>query len=137
MLSARAITAPQASDAMSNASIRRNLDNARMVVSPLREVGLSYTLGNSLDGRKAGKIGRSAMQCRRVDRRLFLGAGAATLIGAAGAARAQAQAPQAAAAGAAALKPTARVVDFVAGFDLKGVPARALERARLAVIHTP
>src|SRR5262245_2589040 len=100
MLSARAIPAPQASDPTSNANIRGSLDNARMVVSPVREVGLSYTLANSLDGRKAGKIGRGAMQCRRVDRRLFLGAGAATLIGAAGTARAQAQAPQAAGEGA-------------------------------------
>jgi hypothetical protein len=57
MLSARASPALQASDATSNANIRDNLDNARMVVSPLREVGLSYTLGNSLDGRKAGKSG--------------------------------------------------------------------------------
>jgi hypothetical protein len=35
MLSARASPALQASDAMSNANIRGNLDNARMVVSPL------------------------------------------------------------------------------------------------------
>jgi 2-methylcitrate dehydratase PrpD len=83
---------------------------------------------------KQEKIGRNAMQCRRVDRRLFLGAGAATLIGAAGTARAQA--PQAAGAGAAALKPTTRVVDFVADFDLKTVPALAIERARLAFIDT-
>ena len=76
------------------------------------------------------------MQCRRVDRRLFLGAGALTLIGAAGASRAQAQAPQAAGVGGTALKPTARVVDFVAGFDLKAVPALAIERARLAFIDT-
>src|SRR5262245_39719314 len=78
------------------------------------------------------------MQCGRVDRRLFLGAGALTLIGAAGAARAQAQAqaPQAAGEGAAVLKPTARVADFVAGFDLKAVPALAIERARLAFIDT-
>ena len=34
------------------------------------------------------------------------------------------------------LKPTARVVDFVAGFDLKAVPALAIERARLAFIDT-
>src|SRR5262245_14895377 len=136
MLSARASPAPQASDATQSASICGSLDNARMVVSSLREVGLSYTVGNSLDGRKAGKIGRSAMQCRRVDRRLFLGAGAATLIGAAGTARAQAQAPQAAGEGAPALKPTARVVDFVAGFNLKAVPALAIERAPLAFIDT-
>src|SRR5262245_60172304 len=76
------------------------------------------------------------MQCRRVDRRLFLGAGALTLIGAAGAARAQAQAPQAAGEGAAQLKPTARVAQFIAGFDLKAVHALAVERARLAYIDT-
>jgi len=76
------------------------------------------------------------MQCRRVDRRLFLGAGAATLIGAAGTARAQA--PQGTGGGAATAmaKPTARVVDFVAGFDLKSVHALAVERARLAFIDT-
>src|SRR5262245_65756737 len=125
MLSGRTRPAPQASDATDSANIRGNLDNARMVVSPLREVGLSYTLGNSLDGRKSGKVGRSAMQCRRVDRRLFLGAGALTLIGAAGATRAQAQAPQAAGEGAAALKPTARVAQFIAGFDPKHVPPLA------------
>ena len=38
--------------------------------------------------------------------------------------------------GGTALKPTARVVDFVAGFDLKAVPALAIERARLAFIDT-
>jgi hypothetical protein len=61
------------------------------------------------------------MQGHDVDRRLFLGASAVTLLGAAGAARAQApQAeppPQAAKANDA--KPTARVVDFIAGFDFK------------------
>ena len=72
------------------------------------------------------------MPHRDIDRRGFLRASAATLMGAAGAAgAAQAQAPQAAGAGAAALKPTARVADFVAGFDLKAVPALAIERARL------
>src|SRR5262245_4781018 len=54
------------------------------------------------------------MQCRRVDRRLFLGAGAA----------------------AAAVKPTARVADFVASFDSKFLPALLVGRARLAFIDT-
>jgi 2-methylcitrate dehydratase PrpD len=77
------------------------------------------------------------MPHRDIDRRGFLGASAATLMGAAGAAgAAQAQAPQAAGAGVAALKPTARVADFIAGFDLKAVPALAIERARLAFIDT-
>src|SRR5262249_10535699 len=79
------------------------------------------------------------MPRRDIDRRGFLGASAATLVGAAGAAgAAQAQAPQGAgaAAAAAALKPTARVADFIAGFDLKAVPALAIERARLAFIDT-
>ena len=71
-----------------------------------------------------------------VDRRLFLGASAVTLLGAAGAARAQA--PQAAKAGeaAAGTKPTARVADFIAGFELKHAPALAIERARTAFIDT-
>ena len=74
------------------------------------------------------------MQGHDVDRRLFLGASAVTLLGAAGAARAQA--PQAAKASDAGAKPTARVVDFIAGFDLKQAPALAVERARNAFIDT-
>ena len=74
------------------------------------------------------------MQGHDVDRRLFLGASAVTLLGAAGAARAQApqavKTPQAAKASDAGAKPTARVVDFIAGFDLKQAPALAVERAR-------
>jgi len=70
------------------------------------------------------------MQRHDVDRRLFLGASAVTLLGAAGAARAQA--PQAAkASDTAGAKPTARVVDFIAGFDLKHAPALAVERCSL------
>ena len=80
------------------------------------------------------------MQGHDVDRRLFLGASAVTLLGAAGAARAQAQqavkAPQAVKANDAGAKPTARVVDFIAGFDLKQAPALAVERARTAFIDT-
>ena len=80
------------------------------------------------------------MQGHDVDRRLFLGASAVTLLGAAGAARAQApqavKAPQAAKANDAGAKPTARVVDFIAGFDLKQAPALAVERARTAFIDT-
>ena len=80
------------------------------------------------------------MQGHDVDRRLFLGASAVTLLGAAGAAHAQApqavQAPQAAKANDAGARPTARVVDFIAGFDLKQAPALAVERARTAFIDT-
>ena len=76
------------------------------------------------------------MRRHAIDRRLFLGASAVTLLGAAGAARAQA--PQAAKAGeaAAGTKPTARVADFIAGFELKHAPALAIERARTAFIDT-
>src|SRR4051812_42110347 len=79
------------------------------------------------------------MQGHDVDRRLFLGASAVTLLGAAGAAHSQApqaaQAPQPAR-GDERAKPTARVVDFIAGFDLKQAPALAIERARTAFIDT-
>ena len=89
---------------------------------------------NSLDGRKSGK-NREERQMQRhdVDRRLFLGASAVTLLGAAGAARAQA--PQAAKAGdAAGAKTTPRVADFIAGFELKDA-ARACGRARPHRVH--
>lgn len=85
------------------------------------------------------------MQRHDVDRRLFLGAGAVTLLGAGGSAHAQApqaeNAPQAertpqAAKGDGGARPTARVVDFIAGFDLKQAPALAVERARTAFIDT-
>src|SRR3954465_1039457 len=86
---------------------------------------------NSSDGRKGGRnLEERPMQGHDVDRRLFLGASAATLLGAAGAAHAQApQAPQAAKASDAGAKPTARVVDFIVGFDPRQVPALAVERA--------
>ena len=70
-----------------------------------------------------------------VDRRLFLGAGAATLLAAAGPADAQqpsgaVPAPKPSAAG----EPKRLsdvIAEFVTGFDLKSVPPLALERARL------
>ena len=75
-----------------------------------------------------------------VDRRLFLGAGAATLLAAAG--PADAQQPGAAAP---VPKPSAAgepkrlsdvIAEFVTGFNLEAVPPLALERARLAFIDT-
>src|SRR5262249_43557395 len=70
-----------------------------------------------------------------LDRRRFLAASAATVVASAGAARAQA--PQAAKAGeGAGAKPTARVVDFVANFDIAQAPPLAIERARTAFIDT-
>jgi 2-methylcitrate dehydratase PrpD len=75
------------------------------------------------------------MERHDVDRRKFLVVSAATLVASAGAARAQA--PQAAKGGeTAATKPTARVVDFVANFDLAQAPPLAIERARIAFIDT-
>src|ERR1700716_400635 len=75
------------------------------------------------------------MQRHDVDRRLFLGASAVTLLGAAGAARAQA--PQAAkASDTAGAKTTARGADFIAAFALKPAPALAVERGRTAFIDT-
>ena len=75
------------------------------------------------------------MQRHDVDRRLFLGASAVTLLGAAGAARAQA--PQAAkAADAAGARITPRVAAFISGFELKDAPALAVERARTAFTDT-
>src|SRR3954465_5177490 len=91
---------------------------------------------NSSDGRKGGRNREARpMQRHDVDRRLFLGASAVTLLGAAGAA--PSQAPRAArepqpARGDEGAKPTARVVDFIAGFDLKQAPALAVDRARTA-----
>src|SRR4051795_3898316 len=133
MFSARAGTVQKPSDAMSSASIRGDVDKARMVVSSLRQVGLSYTLGIGSDAEEQKQKKGRPMQRRDVDRRLFLGASAMTLLGAAGGAHAQA--PQAAK-GDERAKPTARVVDFIAGFDLKQAPPLAVERARIAFIDT-
>ena len=68
-----------------------------------------------------------------LDRRAFLGASALTLLSAATAARAQEKPP---APPGEAGKPTQRIVDFIAGFDLKRVPPLALERARTAFVDT-
>src|SRR5262245_54463225 len=109
-----------------------------MVVSSLRQVGLSYTSANSRDGRKTGQ--------KREERRCHAATSIAEDFSDRAPRRSWAQPVQRArrrrkrrrrrGAGAAALKPTARVADFVAGFDLKGVPALAIERARLAFIDS-
>src|SRR5258708_25566547 len=67
-----------------------------------------------------------------LDRRLFLGGTALTLLAASTAARAQQEKPAAAAAA----KPTELLADFIAGFDLNQAPPLALERARTAFIDT-
>src|SRR6476646_9980268 len=137
MLSARASVVQQVSDAASSTSVRGGFDKARMVIPSLRQVGVSYTLGidawNSLDAKRQKNREERPMRRCAVDRRLFLGASAVTLLGAAGAARAQAAKAGEAAAG---TKPTARVADFIAGFELKHAPALAIERARTAFIDT-
>jgi 2-methylcitrate dehydratase PrpD len=73
-----------------------------------------------------------------VDRRLFLGASAATLLAVAGPADAQhSGAPPAPRPAAGEARPLSDVVAaFITGFDLKAVPPLALERARLAFIDT-
>ena len=68
------------------------------------------------------------------NRRYFLAATASAALSATTTARAQ-EKPQAAGAGEA-VKPTQRIVDFIAGFDLKHVPPLALERARTAFVDT-
>jgi len=65
-----------------------------------------------------------------VDRRSFLAAGASTLVGLTTAARAQSENAVAD------TRPTPRVADFIAGFELKAAPALAVERARTAFIDT-
>src|SRR5262245_7357938 len=67
-----------------------------------------------------------------LDRRQVLGATAFTLIAASSAARAQQEKPTVADTA----KPTQRVAEFVAGFELKQAPALAIERARTAFIDT-
>ncbi len=72
-----------------------------------------------------------------VDRRLFLAASASTLLGAStGAMAQQSPAPKAGEAAAESAKPTALVAEFIAGFDLKQAPPRAIEQARSAFIDT-
>ena len=74
-----------------------------------------------------------------LDRRLFLAAGASTLIGASTGALAQqpaSPAPKPNVDAGEGGKPTQLVAEFVAGFDLKQAPALAVERARTAFIDT-
>jgi 2-methylcitrate dehydratase PrpD len=72
------------------------------------------------------RIGRIAL-----DRRVFLGGGAATFFALPHLARAQmtAAAPTA-------KKPSKAIADFITGFDLKAAPPLAIERARLAFVDT-
>src|SRR5215831_7901045 len=67
-----------------------------------------------------------------LDRRQVLGATALTLVAASSAAHAQQEKPTVADTA----KPTQRVAEFVAGFELKQAPALAVERARTAFIDT-
>ena len=72
-----------------------------------------------------------------VDRRTLLGAGAVSLLAAAGPAGAQqgtAPAPKPAAGEA--IRLSERVAEFVTGFDLKTVPPKAIEQARMAFVDT-
>jgi 2-methylcitrate dehydratase PrpD len=79
------------------------------------------------------------MNDETIDRRLFLGASASTLL-AAGTSTlsgsAQAQQQPMAAKGDKGLRPTEEICDFIAGFDLKNAPPLAVERARTAFIDT-
>ena len=70
-----------------------------------------------------------------LDRRVFLAAGASTLLGASTGALAQ-QPPAPKAGEGEGAKPTQLVAEFIAGFELKNAPALAVERARSAFIDT-
>src|SRR4029078_11270028 len=98
MFSARAGTVQKPSDAMRSASIRGDVDKACMVVSSLRQVGLSYTLGIGSDAEEQKQKKGRPVQRHGVERSLFLGASAMPLLGAPRGAHAQApqaaQAPQ-------------------------------------------
>jgi 2-methylcitrate dehydratase PrpD len=72
-----------------------------------------------------------------LDRRLFLGASAVTLLGLPGAARAQQVPAGAAKVGEAEGKNVTEIIArYVAGFDLKSVPADVINRARVGFIDT-
>src|SRR5438034_9762264 len=71
-----------------------------------------------------------------LDRRVFLGGSASTLLGASSAAFAQEKSAPPSAAAAEATTPSQRVADFIGGFELSAVPPLALERARLAFVDT-
>jgi 2-methylcitrate dehydratase PrpD len=71
-----------------------------------------------------------------VDRRVFLGATAASVLGLPSVAVAQQQ-PSAGAASAAPSEPVTEIIaDFIVGFDLKNAPPAAIERARTAFVDT-
>src|SRR5215467_12799971 len=81
--------------------------------------------------------GETTMNDESIDRRLFLGAGASTLLAGASTLSGSAQAQQSKATKADdGLKPTEAICDFIAGFDLKNAPPLAVERARTAFIDT-
>jgi 2-methylcitrate dehydratase PrpD len=76
-----------------------------------------------------------------LDRRIFLGASTATLLGLPSISLAQQQTAQnqpakGSAAMAEAIKPSQLIADFVTGFDLKAVPPNVIERTRTAFIDT-
>ncbi len=73
-----------------------------------------------------------------LDRRLFLGASALTLLGASSAFAQEPKGAATRAGGGASKRKTLSqaVADYVAGFDLKNVPPQAIDRARVAFIDT-
>src|SRR4051794_22760708 len=70
------------------------------------------------------------------DRRLLLGAGALALIGASTSAPAQQRGTEPPAAGADAKKISQILADYIVGFDLKAVPPRVIDLARIGFIDT-
>src|SRR5262245_57227176 len=72
-------------------------------------------------------------QSHTVDRRLFLGGSALSLLAASGA---SAQQPKAEPPKAEAAKPGQIIAEFVTGFELKQAPPLVLDRARVAFIDT-
>src|SRR5271168_1357262 len=73
-----------------------------------------------------------------VDRRIFLGASTATLLGLPGNSLAQQQRPSEPEKGSdpAARAPSQAIADFVTGFDLRDAPPIVIERARIAFVDT-
>lgn len=71
-----------------------------------------------------------------LDRRLFLGASALTLLGVSNAARAQQPAAAARASEADGKKLAQVLAEFIAGFDLKNVPPEVIDRARVGFTDT-
>ena len=73
-----------------------------------------------------------------LDRRIFLGASTATLLGLPGVSLAQQQGPSGSSkvSDPAARTPSQAIADFVTGFDLKSAPPIVLQRARIAFVDT-